>query len=543
VCAAAFFFAGVHPVFAQGRQSKGQTQQSGAPPALQAPTSTEATHSTVEVDSSPQLFATMCALWASGYSEVASTGGMPPEWAAVAEKMATMQGPATDAVRKYYREHEHSDREETLSRYVSFAMAIGPAPDFQYTMRRDDLPPDVLVMEDFNEVLAKFYKEARIDSLWMEMEPKYEPDIERLQEPVSHLVVQTTGYLREILRSSSTRTFSVYVEPLVGRSRNFRAYGDHYVIVVNGGEEIPVSQIRHALLYFVLDPLPQRYFAQIAVDRPLLNIAARAPRFPREYVDDFIGFYTECFVKAVEIRLDRMKPDQQAHAIDAAEADGYVLVRPLVAELVKFEQDDPAMTYYFPDMIKDIDVAAETQRLQTVKFAPGVPQPKEDPTAVAEAQKERMLEQAERLLTKPDPPGAEAAFKQVLAKWPGTPRAVYGLAVCALMEGRAGDAIDGFNSLTKPADNGAASTGSSGLPTTDPTILAWSHVSLGRLYDTHYDMYGDAESRDLAITEYKAALAVEGAPEAARQAAQLGVQKPYEPPSHGGDRPAGPGQQ
>jgi Tfp pilus assembly protein PilF len=49
--------------------------------------------------------------------------------------------------------------------------------------------------------------------------------------------------------------------------------------------------------------------------------------------------------------------------------------------------------------------------------------------------------------------------------------------------------------------------------TGDPRVLAWSHVYLARIYD--YE-----GNSSVAKAEYESALAVEGGPEEARQAAQ-----------------------
>ena len=49
--------------------------------------------------------------------------------------------------------------------------------------------------------------------------------------------------------------------------------------------------------------------------------------------------------------------------------------------------------------------------------------------------------------------------------------------------------------------------------TGDPRVLAWSHVYLARIYD--YE-----GNPSVAKTEYESALAVQGGPEEARQAAQ-----------------------
>ena len=56
------------------------------------------------------------------------------------------------------------------------------------------------------------------------------------------------------------------------------------------------------------------------------------------------------------------------------DSEGLILVRPFVAQLKLFEKDGPAMQYYFPDIVKNLDVDAEKQRLQKVTFATSRPQ-------------------------------------------------------------------------------------------------------------------------------------------------------------------------
>ena len=135
-------------------------------------------------------------------------------------------------------------------------MVAGPPPDFKYTLRRDDLPPDVLTIEDFNEVLAKFYQEAQIDRVWRRIEPAYQLPTELLQGPMTKIVLQTTGYLREVLDSNSPRTFTVYIEPLVRTDTNFRSYAYQYDFILNGDADPPLDELRHAFLHFLLDTIP-----------------------------------------------------------------------------------------------------------------------------------------------------------------------------------------------------------------------------------------------------------------------------------------------
>jgi tetratricopeptide (TPR) repeat protein len=476
--------------------------------------------SQLALEANPQLFATMCALYAAGYAQDESLIGSNPVRRKIADQMARVSGPATDALRQFYRDHLLADPAANLSRYISFALVAGSPPKFAYRVTHDDLPPDVLPIEGFNEILANFYAEAHLDRLWQDQEQEYDREVALLTSPVSRIVLTATSYLREILQSSNPRTFAVYVEPLVGQKTNFRNYGEHYAIVASGGQDPPLEEIRHAFLHYLLEPLTLRYAAQVAEKRSLLTIAARAPRLPAEYREDFLALFTECLVRAVELRLRRLPAAQCAAALDQADAEGFILIRPINTELVKFEQAEPAMDLYFPDLVRGINPTAEGKRLQAAVFAP-VEQAPASPQAQApeSSELETWLQEGERAIAAGNAPAAEAAFQRVLGKYANQPRALYGLAITSVLQGKALRARDLFLKLVSPsAANVAGGTG----PAQDPLILAWSHVYLGRLYDVNHD-------RDSALKEYRAALGVDGAPESARLAAQRGLEKPYGP--------------
>jgi hypothetical protein len=65
--------------------------------------------SPVSLGTSPQLFATMCALYAAGYDAEATVGAGDPAGAALRREMLELQGPATEALRAFYREHALAD--------------------------------------------------------------------------------------------------------------------------------------------------------------------------------------------------------------------------------------------------------------------------------------------------------------------------------------------------------------------------------------------------------------------------------------------------
>ena len=478
-------------------------------------------YSGIFVEPDQALFATMCALDAAGFAADESTLSDMPSRLALREAMLKMQGPATEALRQFYHDHLFGDPGETLSRYITFSVVVGPPPRFDFQVIRDLLPPDVLTIEGFRDILAAFYQEARLDLQWAKVQPEYERAAAKYSPSVRKIMFTTNTYLREIMKPIYGRTFTVYVEPLVGARTNFRNSGNHYSIVVGTPEHVPTEQIQHAYLHFVLDPLPLQYRKQLETKRALLLVAARAPRLPEEYRDDFLAFTDECFIKSVELRLRRLPPAQLETALNEADQTGFILVRPFVAQLQKFEKSEPSMSYYFPDLIAAIDVSAEQKRLHNVTFSPEIPAApakQASDSATAGSELDRLLAQGDREIALQDAKAATATFESILANYPGLPKAEYGLAIASVMAGNADRAEQLFAQLVSPPPASTAATKPEDAA--DPTIVSWSHVYLGRIHDLEGE-------RDAAVHEYLGALAVEGAPESARVAAQHGVDEPY----------------
>lgn len=474
----------------------------------------------ITVDGSEAMFTTMCALLAAGYEADVSAENWTPMRAQLRDRLQHQQGPAVEVLRNFYRQHELADPGAMLSRYIWFGLVSGPAPDFKPTLRRDELPPEVIALEGFQEILAAYYKEQKIGELWRQVQPIYNREIEKLHDPIADITFIATGYLREILEPTNPRTFTIIVEPLVGRITNVRNFGDHYSLVLSGSEALPTDIVRHAFLHFLLDSLPLMYPHVVAAKRPVYELAAKAPRLPAELKDDFSSYFAECLVRAVELKLKRMSPGERESAIDVDDQAGLVLVRPLFTALAKFEQSEPGIRLYFPDLIRSMDTVAEQKRVATIKFAEPV---RAESTEVTEAEvvaRRRSapttipndaeviaaLTEGERRIAEKNPRAAEASFQRVLAKYPDQPRALYGLGMVAVLERDGQRAKEVFGRLT--AGEHAA--------TNDPMVLAWSHVYLARILNSE-------GLQDRAKAEYQAALAVDGGPEQARQAATRGL--------------------
>jgi tetratricopeptide (TPR) repeat protein len=481
-----------------------------------------AQQSSISVDGSEAMVTTMCALLAAGFESDVSADHWSPFRAQMRERLEAQQGPAVEALRQFYREHQLADPAAMLSRYLWFGLVSGPAPRFTPTLRRDELPPEILVLEGFSEILAAYYQEQKIGQLWRQVQSVYSREIERMHDAVSQIVFVSSAYLREIMDNEGPRTFTIIVEPLVGRITNVRNFGDHYALVLSGGEDVPTGIVRHAFLHFLLDPLPLQYPRVVIVKRALFEQAAQAPRLEPDLRDDYPSYFAECLVRAVELKLQKISPSEREAALERNDQDGFVMVRPLFDGLAKFEGSEPSMKLFFPDLVRNIDVAAETKRIASVKFAAEEPPRSGKELSTEEVARRRALQPAslpndsdaiaaltegERRIAEKNPRAAEASFRSVLVKYPDQTRAWYGLGLVALLDHDAPRAKEVFGRLT----SGEHAAGQ------DPMVMAWSHVYLGRIFD-------DEGQVEVAKTQFQAALSVPGVPDRARDAAQKGLE-------------------
>lgn len=483
------------------------------------------TSQSITVQSSPQIFAVMSALDAAGFDANSNTLDMYPAHAALRGRLLQLNGPAAQAMRQYYQKHSFVSADETLSPFLSFALAIGPPPDFSFIVSRNDIPPAVTPINDFGDVLHDFYAEAHLDREWAAVQPEVDAEVARLTGPTRQTVFRTTAYFRELMTTVGPRTFTVYVEPLVGNRVNFRNIGNHYAMIVGPGPELPMDSIRHGYLHYLLDPMTLKNQQVISTRRDLLQVADRAPQLPPAYHDDFVGLFDECLVRAAELRLEKLPADRLESILHQDDLTGFILVRPLYQQLIAFEKSEPAMSFYFPSLVRGVNVPAEEQRLASFQFADtsqkvaaGGLAGEAEESASDLALKQQLLA-GDRQIATQDGKGAAATFHAILQQHPNLPRALYGLAIASVLEGQGQAAENLFQQIVHLPANSP-----NGAPT--PDILAWAHVYLGRISDLRGD-------RPRAQEEYRAALNVSAAPEQARVAAQQGLNAPYAPPSKG----------
>ena len=175
------------------------------------------------------------------------------------------------------------------------------------------------------------------------------------------------------------------------------------------------------------------------------------------------------------------------------------------------------MRFYFEEIVKGIDLRKETRRLDKVQFAteaavrqarPTPLPPKPEPTPA-----ERTLEEAEQCYTRRELERASQLYRRLLeetAVRPVQARAYYGLARIAALQKDHETAEKLFQRTLESSP--------------EAPVKAWAHVYLGRLAEA-------AGEREGSARHFRAAMAVEGASQATRGAAQKGLAQAYPKPS------------
>jgi tetratricopeptide (TPR) repeat protein len=158
-------------------------------------------------------------------------------------------------------------------------------------------------------------------------------------------------------------------------------------------------------------------------------------------------------------------------------------------------------------MIYGMDVQREKKAAQQILFVKSVPPDPLRPEVAPHALEGMQL--AELDLLKGDKGDAADIAEKALADPAGDhARATYLLARIDLMDGDPEKASKGFQEALTMSK--------------DPRTVAWSHIYLGRLYDTM-----DPPDREKAVAEYRAALVTRDSLPDTKQAAESGLKKPF----------------
>jgi len=478
------------------------------PPVRRAPSSNDAQN---QLDSNEALFTVLAAINAAGYDDQIDAASTHVFRHTLRTQLASKNLDSVFELKRFYRDHKLKTPDAELSRYISYGLLINGPPDFGY--RDPDMlrPPDVSSIEGLSPLLAAFYKEANLGDLWQRAQPFYDQVIAQYHEPAARAVLEVNAFARNTTSGYLGRRFQIFVDLLGAPNQvQTRSYADDYFIVLTPSAEPQIDGIRHTYLHYLIDPLGLKFSEDINKKHALGDYAQGAGALDEHYKIDFIDLATESLIKAIESRLDR-KPALAEQAMK----EGFVLAPALAEQLAQYEKQEVALRLYFPNLFAGLDFKREEQRMASVEFLaartsrivrPAQTQATKPPELTGAA---KSLADGEKAYTDRNLDQAKLTFLRVLEETTEQPlhaKAYYGLARVAVLQRdpETGDRL--FRKVLELQP--------------DTETKSWSLLYLARLADSQGD-------RDQAVENYRAALAVEGAPDSVRQAALKGVAEAF----------------
>lgn len=466
-----------------------------------------------QLDYSRPLFAVMAAINAAGYDADLQSAANSPVRAMIRREIAARHPASLAELKQFFAAHRKKDDTAQLSQYVSLALCLGDPPDFQFRYKEADLPPDVLPIMDFVPILRQFSSEANLDELWQKAQPAFEAAIARYHEPARSALTEVNAYVRNSGSSGTLGTrFQIYVDLLGAPNQiQMRSYKSDYFIVLTASAEPQRDDIRHTYLHYLLDPLSIRWEDELEQKKALLDYAQPAPLLEPYYKENFTALADECVIKAVEVRL---APESARQGIvDQDMREGYILTAAFAELLRGYEKQQQSLRFYYQEMVSLIDLGREEKRLRRVEFTSVRPvrKAKEVPAeSIAEPPgANKTLDEADNYYRDRNLAKAKAAYSRILKETEDRAlhaKAYYGLARIAVLER---DPELSESMFQKALDSAP-----------EDEVKAWCYVYLGRLADAR-------DARDEAKHQYEAALAVPGASEGARTAAQNGLKQAF----------------
>jgi hypothetical protein len=524
---------------AQDRQSS-----SSEPVQEKAPSLVDPAGPTISLVPSEAVFDMAAALNACGYDE--GLDDSVPVRKRVRDEMNNALAKSEEAramrdkVCLYIAQHRLTGTERDISQYISLALYLSPPPKLETTVELTEMPPDSTQVVEIVPLLRDFVQAVDLHGTWLAVHHIYDLETDSLHDPLSRMIVNTNLYLKMPASTYEGRRFIVVIEPLLSpKLVNARVYGTDYVVVVspvNGA--IPMNDVRHTYLHYIIEPL--LYSRTNAIDRmqPILKEIRDAPLEFR-YRSSTVALVVECLIKAIEARtmdtgipeykipagIDRSNLPRYEHerqlVLQKQEAvrvarihhdmtQGFVLTQYFFEQLIQFEKDPASLRDNIGEMVYGMDIDQQVRRARQTQFDQ---QADEDVLHHSKPRVVTGLDLAEAKLSQGDVATASAMAHKALADRSDTlesvaqeARADFILARVALLTKHPDEAVDRFQKTIAISK--------------EPRLVAWSHIYLGRMLDVDC-------KRDQAVSEYQAALSARDGQQDTRLAAERGVKTAY----------------
>jgi len=539
----------------------------------------------VQVQPDARLIIMMAALDAAGFDPTPPGKQTSPFRRLVHKDQEALDPALRERMKNFYQLNKltgSATAADQAARYVSLAYAIGQPPLLEPPERSDDLPGGVLEVLDFAPLVQQFYRKSGIDERVVAYMRAYQAEGDRLRPQSADMVRAVLSFLhtRPIMvsaervrvkspdkKKSNTIVYSMreherhfYIVPdllAAPGAINFRVIADDYYAVVPEGTDPNSSEIRHAFLQFVIDPLVVKFNREISTQRDqikqLIDLRTKAGATVSPDVFIVTG---RSLVAAAEARFDettrlndvltlqrrhlqQAKDDAERKSIAAeAESARAAIADETVASLAEAYENGAALDFFFADQLRDfqssgfdianffgdmitgIDAAKENKRLEAAAEARNratsarkahshyglwLVDPAYESRDAADVSRTAALldklTEVEKLLQTRNYEQAESMLKSLLQDYPGDARLLFTLGQTASLWAR--DTTDD-DQQTQRLNRALANyrlAVAAATPETEKGLLSRAHESMGRIL-------AFLDQKDEAMKEFDAAIKI-----------------------------------
>jgi hypothetical protein len=357
----------------------------------------------VDFQADPRLILVMAALEAAGFDPTPA-GRAPSAFRAKLRKDLANVDPDLRARLKTFFDRNKLPGTATpadqAARYVSLALALGPAPTFEAPARSEDLPAGLLEVLDFAPLVQEFHRRSGIDEQMVNYVRAYQAEGDRLRGPTTEMVRSLLTYLhtRPITTSlervevknpkkdskqkhytfkEKDRRFYILPDLMAPRGAiNFRIIVDDYYAVVPEGTDPTSSELRRAYLQYVIDALVLRFNKDIALRREQVKqLLTERQNAGSQVTPDVFLSVSRSLVTAADARYEEMRrlellsrATRAQLAAAKTEADKTTIGKSAQAEMKAIQDETVArlaeeyekgavLSFYFADQLKGIESA------------------------------------------------------------------------------------------------------------------------------------------------------------------------------------------
>ncbi|MDA1314803.1 MAG: tetratricopeptide repeat protein [Acidobacteria bacterium] len=457
-----------------------------------------------------QMFTVLTAINMAGYDVGLGSPSDHPLRRVVREDLKDFQGSSLYRLKNLYEQFKLDDPAENLDQYVAFALLCGDAPTFELHARLPtDLPPEVRRIRTLSPILSEFYREAEIEKLWARYQGAYDNEIARYQEPLIQMLLETGSYLRFSPTSREMQTFKIHFS-LMGAPNQVtsRSYGGVVRVVLQASKKLRMDEIRQSFLMHLLDRLSIRNAEEVAKKETLARLALFAPALSEAYKENFQLLLSKSLANAVEVRLTDVPGVEKQARVDQHLKEGFILTPYFFEKLPAFEAQAEPFPSYYKELVRELNVKHEVERLQGVEFVQAAPKTTSSPPIVPKVSKlDKLLNQAEGLFRLEQLEEARVKFEEALSEAGGkNGQAEYGLGRVAAFDGEPDLAREHFLRSIDSAE--------------DTYLRAMSHIYIARIEDI-------VGNRDQALEHYQSALDVGDPSPQVKGLAEGGLKEPF----------------